>query len=298
MAGFALNNILRFQGKASLAMIGLMTGALLNIIGDPIFMFGFDMGIAGAGLATGLSQIVSFFILLGIFLLGKTETVISIKKVTLKAKVIFDIIATGLPSLIRQGFASISTILLNSNAVVFGDAAVAAMSIVNRITMFVFSIGLGLGQGFQPVCGFNFGAGEYKRVLKAYKFTIFCSQGLIAFFAFAVFLLSENLIQLFRDDAEVIKIGILALRIQSVALLVQPLCVATNMSLQSTGQKTQAAFTALLRNGLCFIPLILILPKCFGLFGVQMTQGLADVASFIIIIPISIKFVKKIKQMH
>ena len=298
MAGFALNNILRFQGKASLAMIGLLTGAVLNIIFDPIFIFVFDMGIAGAGLATGMSQVVSFLILLTIFLLGKTETEISIKRVTLKVKVVVEIIATGLPSLIRQGFGSVSTILLNANAVVFGDAAVAAMSIVNRITMFVFSIGLGLGQGFQPVCGFNFGAGKYKRVIKAYKFTILCSQVMITICALVVFLLSENLIQIFRDDPEVIKIGIFALRVQCFSLLVHPLCVATNMSLQSTGQKTLAAFTALLRNGLCFIPLILTLPQFFGLLGVQITQALADVASFIIIIPISIKFVRKIKNMN
>lgn len=295
MAGFSLNNILRFQGKASLAMIGLMTGAILNIVGDPIFMFVFDMGIGGAGLATALSQIISFFILLSIFLLGKSETVISVKKLTLNIKVLGNIIGTGLPSLIRQGFASISTILLNSNAVVFGDAAVAAMSIVNRIVMFVFSIGLGLGQGFQPVCGFNFGAGKYKRVLKAYNFTILCSQVLITLFAAIVFILSDSLIQIFRDDPEVIKIGIFALRVQCVSLLVHPLCVATNMSLQSTGQKALAAFTALLRNGLCFIPMILVLPKFFGLLGVQITQAVADVGSFIIIIPISIKFVNKIR---
>ena len=296
MAGFSLNNLLRFQGKASLAMIGLLAGALLNIIFDPIFIFVFDMGIAGAGLATAMSQVVSFFILLSIFLLGKTETKISIRKITLKVKVVFEIIATGLPSLIRQGCGSVSTILLNANAVVFGDAAVAAMSIVNRISMFVFSIGLGLGQGFQPVCGFNFGAGKYKRVIKAYKFTILCSQVMISICAIVVFVLSGNLIQIFRDDPEVIKIGVFALRVQCGALLVQPLCVATNMSLQSTGQKTLAAFTALLRNGLCFIPLILVLPQFFGLLGVQITQTLADVVSFIIIIPISIKFVKKINS--
>lgn len=296
MAGFTLNNILRFQGRASLAMIGLMTGAVLNIIGDPLFMFVFDMGIGGAGLATALSQIVSFLILLSIFLIGKTETKLSVKRISTKLRDLADILATGLPSLIRQGCASISTILLNSSAVVFGDAAVAAMSIVNRISMFVFSLGLGLGQGFQPVCGFNYGAGKYKRVIKAYKFTILSSQVLITVVSMLVLTFSPRLIRIFRDDIKVIEIGTLALQMQCIALLVHPVSVATNMMLQSTGQKILAAFTALLRNGLCFIPLILILPDAFGLLGVQMTQPIADIVAVSITVPIAVKTVAALKN--
>ena len=296
MAGFTLNNILRFQGRASLAMTGLMTGAILNIVGDPLLMFVFDMGIGGAGLATALSQVVSFLILLIIFLTGKTETKLSIRCISTKIKDIADIFATGLPSLIRQGFASVSTILLNTSAVVYGDAAVAAMSIVNRISMFVFSLGLGLGQGFQPVCGYNYGAGRFRRVLKAYKFTILSSEVLIGIVSMLVLAFSPSLIKIFRDDIMVIEIAAPALQAQCIALLVLPLSVATNMMLQSTGQKVLAAFTALLRNGLCFIPLILLLSNTFGLSGVQITQPVADVASFLITVPIAIRIVKNLKS--
>ena len=298
MASFALNNILRFEGKAALAMIGLLTGAFLNIAGDPILIFGLDMGIAGAGLATAISQMVSFSILLSLFLLGKTETKLSIKKITRKWKDLFDIVATGLPALIRQGFASVSTILLNSNAVVYGDAAVAAMSIVNRITMFVFSIGLGLSQGFQPVCGYNFGAKKYDRVLGAYRFTIICSEFLITALATTVFILTPSLIALFRDDARVIEIGTLALRIQCVALLLHPVFVATNMMFQSIGQKFLAAFTAVLRNGLCFVPLIIILPRKLGLFGIQIAQSVADVITFLILVPLAIYIYRKLNKLE
>ncbi len=297
MTGFTLNNILRFQGKASLAMIGLLMGAILNIIGDPIFIFVFKMGTGGAGLATAISQIISFLILLSIFLLGKTETKLSFRKITTKAKDLFEIVATGFPSLIRQGFASISTILLNSNAVVYGDAAVAAMSIVNRITMFVFSIGLGIGQGFQPVCGFNYGAEKYKRVLDAYKFTIMCSEVLITILAAVVFFFSPVLIALFRDDVKVIEIGTFALRCQSVALVLHPLIVASNMMFQSIGQNILAAFTAILRNGLYFIPLIVLLPQKIELLGIQISQTFADVLTFMTIVPLSFYVVRKLKKL-
>ncbi len=298
MASFTLNNILRFEGKAAFAMIGLLTGAFLNIAGDPLLIFVFDMGIGGAGLATAISQIVSFLILLSIFLMGKTETKISFKNITKKWRDLFDIVATGVPALIRQGFASVSTILLNSNARVYGDAAVAAMSIVNRITMFVFSIGLGLSQGFQPVCGFNFGAGKYKRVRDSYRFTIICSEFMIAALATVVFILTPTLITLFRDDVQVIEIGTFALRVQCAALLLHPVVVATNMMFQSIGQKILAAFTAILRNGLCFVPLIIILPQKLGLFGIQIAQSVADVLTFIILVPLAFYIYGKLKKLE
>lgn len=155
---FVLNNILRYEGKAALAMVGLLTGAVLNMFLDPLLMFVFDMGIAGAGLSTGFSQFVSFCILLYMFLSGKTQSKLSIKRITRNISDVVQIITTGLPSLLRQGLSSVSTMALNNEAKIYGDAAVAAMSIVNRISMFIFSAGLGIGQGFQPVCGFNYGA--------------------------------------------------------------------------------------------------------------------------------------------
>ncbi len=162
--GYTLNNLLRYEGKASLGMIGLMSGAILNIVLDPILMFVLHMGVAGAALATAASQVISFLILLSMFLRGRTVTRLSLKQFDPRPRVIGDIMTTGLPSMLRQVLNSVASILLNSSAAVYGDAAVAAMSIVGRISFFVFALALGIGQGFQPVCAYNFGAKKYLRL--------------------------------------------------------------------------------------------------------------------------------------
>lgn len=291
---FTLNNILRYEGRASLAMIGLVTGAVLNMIGDPILMFVFDMGIAGAGLSTALSQIVSLCILLGVFLSGKTQCKLSIRNYTKKTKEIWEIVSTGFPSLVRQGLASISTMVLNGQASMYGDAAVAAMSIVGRISMFVFAVGLGMGQGFQPVCGFNYGAGKYSRVKKAFEFTLYLSEIMIGVVAVAMLIFSSQAIVIFRDDAEVIRIGTTALRFQCVALLFQPLSVLSNMTLQSTGHTAGATFLSMLRSGLYFIPILLGFTATMGLTGIQLAQPAADVLSFLTAIPFIAGFMRKL----
>lgn len=290
VSSFVMNNILRFEGKAAYAMCGLMAGAILNMGCDPLFMFVFDMGIAGAGLATALSQCVSFGILLFMFLSGKTQSRLSVKSVTRDAALLGNLLATGLPALLRQGMSSIATMLLNHCAGGFGDPAVAAMSIVNRITMLIFAVGLGVGQGFQPVCGFNYGAGKYKRVRKAYGFTLMLATAMLGCFALAGLIFAPWAVRMLRNDDRVVEIGTFALRLQCAALFFQPLMVMTNMLLQSTGKKLQAAFTALLRSGLYFIPVLLILVRYQGLFGVQAAQPIADVLAFLTALPIAVWF--------
>lgn len=293
---FVLNNILRYEGKASLAMVGLLAGAVLNMFGDPLFMFVFDMKIAGAGLSTALSQMVSFGILLYMFLSGRTESKLSIRHFTKDFKDIADIVATGFPSLIRQGMGSVSTMLLNQQAKFYGDAAVAAMSIVSRISMFIFSAGLGIGQGFQPVCGFNYGAGRFDRVKKAFYFTLTVAEVLMGALAVAGLVCAPYAIIVFRNDPDVIRIGTDALRYQCVALFFQPLVVLANMTLQSTGQRTGAAFLSMLRSGLYFIPVLLVLTHFTGLFGIQAAQPVADVLSFITAIPFVILFFARLMR--
>lgn len=293
---FVLNNILRYEGKASLAMVGLLAGAVLNMFGDPLFMFVFDMKIAGAGLSTALSQMVSFGILLYMFLSGRTESKLSIRHFTKDFKDIADIVATGFPSLIRQGMGSVSTMLLNQQAKFYGDAAVAAMSIVSRISMFIFSAGLGIGQGFQPVCGFNYGAGRFDRVKKAFYFTLAVAEVLMGALAIAGLVCAPYAIIVFRNDPDVIRIGTDALRYQCIALFFQPLVVLANMTLQSTGQRTGAAFLSMLRSGLYFIPVLLVLTHFTGLFGIQAAQPVADVLSFITAIPFVILFFARLMR--
>lgn len=296
MSTLTLNNILRYEGRASLAMIGLMLGNILNIAGDPLFMFVFDMGIAGAGLSTALSQLVSFGILLYMFLSGRTQSKLSIKKISKKPKLTEDIIGTGFPSFVRQGLTSVSNMVLNNGAVIYGDAAVSAMSIVNRITMFIFSVSVGIGQGFQPVSGFNYGAKKYSRVKKAFKFTLILCEIMLTITTIVVLFLSNQLIQVFRDDPDVIDIGTFALKIACFGLILQPLCLMANMTLQSTGQKLQATFVAMLRSGLYFIPIFLILTNIFGLTGVQIAQPVADVLAFLTSIPFMVRFIKNLPE--
>lgn len=290
MCSFVLNNILRFEGKASLSMVGLLTGAIINIAADPVFIFVLDMGISGAALATALSQTISFFVLLSMFIRHKTDSVISIRNFTHDPADVGNIVATGFPSLVRQGLGSAATIVLNHQAKVYGDAAVAAMSIVSRITMMIFSAGLGVGQGFQPVCGFNYGARKYSRVRKAFSFTLKVSIVMMGTCAVIGLLLSNNLIGLFRDDAEVIEIGTKALRFQCISLVIIPVQVLTNMLLQSTGKNLSASITSMLRSGLYFIPVLLILSYSLGLLGIQMAQMVADIMSVLTCIPFLLYF--------
>ena len=271
-----MNNLLRYEGKAFLGMIGLMSGAALNMIGDPILMFVFKMDIAGAGLSTALSQLVSWGILLSMFLRGKTESKISFKnaaKVT--PGVVGNIAATGFPSLLRQALNSITTVLLNSCCAVYGDEAVAAMSIVSRIIFFAFSVALGIGQGFQPVSAFNYGAKKYSRLRKAFLFACLVSEGIIIVSCTSLIVFSGSLIGLFRDDAKVIEIGTRALRLQAAATLVLPPCMCVEMLYQSTGKRAGASVLSSLRSGLFFIPALLVLSEVRGLAGIQEAQPLS-----------------------
>lgn len=297
VTSFTLNNYLRYEGKAVLGMIGLMTGGFLNIFGDAIFMFGLKMGIAGAGLSTAISQVISFSILLSMFLRGKTQTKLSIRKVRLKGGLIFDIMSTGFPSLLRQSLGSLSTIVMNFEAARFaGDVAVAAMSIVSRVSFGLFSVALGIGQGFQPVCGFNYGAGKYKRLRDGYRFTIFLSETAMIILSLVALIFSDGVIEIFRDDVDVIRIGTRALRLLCTAQMLLPFCMVTEMLMQSSGKKGVASFLSSLRGGILYIPALLILPIFRGLNGVQEAQPLAYVLSVIPAIYYARKFFAKLPK--
>lgn len=285
--GYTLNNLLRYEGKAALGMVGLMTGAILNIALDPILMFALDLGIAGAAMATAFSQVVSFLILLSMFLRGKTTLRLSLRKTAPGIRSVLNIASTGLPSMLRQVLNSVATILLNSQASFYGDEAVAAMSIVSRITFFAFALALGIGQGFQPVSAFNYGAKKYDRLVSAFRFTVLAAEGILIAVAGAGFLFSDRLIGLFRDDPRVIEIGTRALRLQFSALVFLPFTMAVEMLYQSTGHRLGASLLSSARSGLFFIPSLLILSAVRGLSGIQEAQPLAYILAF----PLSLWFV-------
>lgn len=291
-----LNNILRYEGKASLAMVGLATGGILNILLDPILMFGLDLGMTGAGLATALSQLISFCLLLVMFLAGKTQSKLSIKKVTFRARDVLNIFRNGFPSLARQGLSSVSSMLLNIAARGYGDAAVAAMSICSKLCQFIASVMLGIGQGFQPVAGYNYGAGKHTRLRSAYRFTFLFGEAAMGTLAIVCYFLAPQLVALFRDDPLVVQIGVLAFRFQCVSLLFQPLTVVSNMLFQSIGKAGQATILACSRQGIFLIPLILILPNIIGILGVQISQAIAEVLSCGAAIPFVVAFFRKLPE--
>ena len=296
-SSFTLNNLLRYEGKASLGMIGLMFGAVLNMVGDPILMFGLGMGIAGAGLSTALSQIVSWSILLFMFLGGHTESKINlIKAFQAGPAVVGNIMATGFPSLLRQGLNSLTTVLLNSRCGVYGDAAVAAMSIVSRIVFFTFSFALGVGQGFQPVSAYNYGARKYSRIREGYRFTAILAEGIILVGVTILIVFASPLIRLMRDDPEVIEIGTRALRLQALSNLFLPPCMVTEMLYQSTGHRAGATMLSALRSGLLFIPSLLILSSLRGLAGIQEAQPLSVVLSFPFTVMFAVLFFRKLPK--
>lgn len=294
VSSFTLNNMLRYEGKAKLGMIGLISGGVLNIGGDYLFMFVYDMGIAGAGLSTAISQVVSFYILLIMFLKGKTLSKLSFKYFAPGNGLLGEIVLIGFPSLLRQALSSITTILLNSQSAFYaGDAGVAAMSIVNRIAFFLFAIALGIGQGFQPVCAFNYGAKKYKRQRDAYKFTMILSILILAVLTIITMFFADGLIAVFRDDPTVIEIGTRALKILSIAQIFMPLCMVTEMLMQSSGKKGAASLLSSLRGGILFIPALLILPYFRGMYGVEEAQPLAYVLSVIPALFIAKRYFRK-----
>lgn len=286
-ASLTLNNQMRLQGNAAYSMIGIVSGAILNILLDPIFIFLLGMGIKGAAWATVIGQVVSFLIL---FFMARHKKNIGIffKNFTPSWKAMKEIFYGGSPSFMRQGLACLATMTLNIAAGAYGDSAIAAMSIVNRISMLVLAAVIGLCQGFQPICGFCYGAGLYSRLREAFRFTLKLGTIFLLCVTVVGWLVSSSLIGLFRNDLEVIAIGVVAFRWQLCTYALCPFIIGSNMLAQTCRKPVRANILAASRQGLFFIPLIFTLPMFFGLLGVEMCQAVSDVLSFAVTIPIMI----------
>lgn len=295
-ASLTLNNLLRYEGRAKLGMIGLMTGAILNIAGDAFLIFVLDWGMTGAAVSTAVSQLISFVILVAMFMIGKTQTTLKLSEVDLRMETVGNIVATGFPSMLRQALNSVATILLNSSASVYGDAAVAAMSVVSRINFFVMSLAIGIGQGFQPVSSFNYGAGKFERVKKAYWFTFGLSEVILVIVTIPVAVFAEPLVRIFRDDTQVVEYAVRALQLHCLALVLVPITMVTEMGFQSTGQRVWASISSALRSGIIFIPMVLILPRIRGMAGVQEAQPLSTAIAFVICLFLSRQFLRHVDK--
>ena len=287
MAQCVINNQLRFQGSAVYAMFGLVSGAVLNMALDPLLIFVFNMGVTGAALATVISQFAGFIILFIGSRRGENVRA-SLKNVRFNAHYLLQIVNGGSPSLFRQGLNAVATTLLNRTAGQFGaDAAVAGMSVVTRIMMLLASALIGFGQGYQPVCSYNYGANLKNRVREGFFFCVKWGTAFLLIVAALCFAFAPQVVAFFRDDPDVVKVGTAALRFQTCVLPLHAFIVMTNMMLQSMGKGVKASITASARNGLFFIPAILILPLFFGLTGVEAAQAVADVCSLILTIPLA-----------
>ena len=286
-SSLTLNNQMRLQGNATYAMYGMVTGAILNCFLDPLFIFVFNFGVMGAAIATVIGQIVSFSILL--YMSYHRENIgIYWKNFSPSWQAAKEIFYGGSPSLSRQGLACLSTVALNYTAGFYGDAAIAAMSIVNRISMLVIAAVIGLGQGYQPLCGFCYGAGLYTRLKKGYWFSVKVGTLFLVIVAAIGFTFSDGIIQLFRNDLDVIKIGTVALRWQLITYPLNTIVVCSNMMTQTCRKTIRANILAAARQGVFFIPLILSLPHFFGLLGIEMCQSWSDMLSFLLTIPVMI----------
>lgn len=299
-ASCLLNNQLRYQGNAAFSMVGLVAGAVLNCALDPLFIFGFHMAAKGAALATVISQFVSFGLLYFGTLRGDSLK-IRFKNLSLNPYYLKHILIGGTPSLFRQGLASVAVLCLNSAAGAaagpkLADAAIAAFSVVSKIMMFAFSALLGFGQGFQPICGYNYGAKKFGRVREAY---VFCLRvGVVFLFVMSAlgFAFAQSIVALFRDDPDVIRIGAIALRCQCGTFTLMSLVVCTNMLYQNIGRVVGATLLAVARQGLMFIPAVLILPRLFAvpLWGVYLAQPIADLFAFALAAPLAVAMYREL----
>jgi putative MATE family efflux protein len=296
VSSLTLNNLLRFQGSAFWGMIGMTSGAVLNVGLDPLFIFVLDMGITGAALATMISQIVSCILLFVVSSIGKHNVRIRLRNFRPGIKTYREIVRGGIPSLLRQGLLSLATIFLNHAAGGFSDAVIAAVSIVNRITLTAGAALLGLGQGFQPVCGFNYGAKRYDRVKGAFWFCLRLTTTLLVLMSIGGFAAAPEIIALFRrNDPDVISVGARALRFQCGTFPLAGWIVLNNMMLQTIGRAVPASVIAFARQGLFLIPLLFILTPWFGILGIQLCTPLADICTFILSLPLGIHALKQMK---
>lgn len=290
-----LNNLLRFQGSAVFSAIGMVSGAVLNVALDPLLIYVFDLGVSGAAIATAISQFVAFLLLLS-GCQRKGNVRISIKNFKLTGARFYEIFKGGLPSLLRQALMSLATIALNNSAKPYGDAVIAAVAVVNRIVMMANSTMLGLGQGFQPVCGFCYGAKLYNRVKRGFRFCVTISAILLTICAVFLFIFAPSVIGFFRDDPVVIETALPILRVSACIMPFMSWIVLTNTTLQTTGQALPASILSFARQGFFQIPFILIAVPFLGVRGIQMANPIADFCTFLVSLPFGISILRRMKE--
>ena len=293
---FVMNQCLRSEGSATLSMVGMGFGGILNIVLDPIFIFHFDMGVAGASLATAISKVVSFAILIFPYITRRSLLHLSIKNFKPTRDIVTEVVSVGSSSMFRSGLAVVAGILLNTLAGNISDSVLAGIGVCTKIMMFPFGIILGFGNGFQPVAGFNWGAKRYDRVKEAYRFSSRVAfWGSVAMAAFCIVFADQLIILFAGTDEEMRRIGAFAIITQAIALPIHAWVAIVNMLCVGLGNAKGAFALATARQGTCFIPILFPLAWIFGAYGVGSVQALADVLTMALAVPIVRGMNKKIK---
>ncbi|MBE6969659.1 MAG: MATE family efflux transporter [Ruminococcaceae bacterium] len=294
-SSFALNQCLRAEGSAVFSMVGMVTGAILNIGLDPIFIFTFGWGVAGASAATAISKLVSWCILMYPYIRKKTLLVISPKYFRPNWPDLGEVCAVGFSSFVRNALSTFAAVVLNRIAVGFGESVLAAVSVSNRITMFMTAACLGYGQGFQPVAGFSWGAKRYDRLQEANRFAMSSCVISISVVALLVGIFAEPLLLLFTEsDAEMIRVGVFSLRSQCLAMPFHGYCIIVSMLCAGIGRARAAAVLGMSRQGICFFPVLPLMVWAFGRWGVASVQGVGDILSMIPALIIARKVAKEV----
>ncbi len=283
---FVNNCVVRYEGYLALSIIGSSIGCILNMLMDPIFIFTMNLGVKGAAISTVVAETVSCSIMLTILLSGKTTIQLKLSNIAKETKTYLQIIKSGLPTIFRQMMGSFSSALLNNAAKPFGDSTVAAITVANKLYMLIRNIVLGVGQALQPIAGYCYGANDRKRVIKAFNFatiygTTFCLTAILV-----LTIWGTPIISLFqKDDPEIVRLGLQCMKYFCIVLPLLSFSTFANQLYQVLGFSKIASFLASLRQGICFAPIVIFLPKIIGIAGVQMAQAAADLLTFIITLP-------------
>lgn len=295
-SNFVLNQCLRAEGSSTYSMIGMVAGAILNIGLDPIFIFTFGWGVAGASAATALSKLVSWCILMTPYIQKRTLLSIRFSQIRLRWQDVKEVCAMGSSSFFRTGLGTASNIVLNRIAVLYGTSALAAVSVSNRITMFMTSAALGFGQGFQPVAGYSWGAKRYDRVREGFRFSAKACVVGMAVVAGIMAVFARPILLLFTDnDQELVRIGVFSLRFQCLALPIHGYAIIVNMLCAGIGRALPAAILSTARQGICFLPVLPLLKLFFGVWGVAAINGVADILSLLLAYPIARSVLKSVR---
>ncbi|MBD5163061.1 MAG: MATE family efflux transporter [Oscillibacter sp.] len=296
-ANFVMNQCLRAEGSAMLSMVGMGFGGVLNCFLDPIFIFYLDMGVAGASIATAISKLVSFLILLYPYLTRRSLLSLSVRLFRPDGDILGQVVSVGSSSMFRNGLAVVSAIILNRIAGGISDSVLAGIGVSTKVMMFPFGIILGFGTGFQPVAGFNWGAKRFDRVEEGYRFAARTAIIGAAVMGLLLALFAEPLIALFAEaDPELRRIGVLCIRLQCLALPAHSWVAVVNMFCAGLGSALGAVLLSTSRQGTCFLPIVYPMAYLWGANGVAAVQAAADVLTIALAVPIIRAMKRKIRQ--